>query len=105
MSDEEIKQAQMDAEKFAEDDRQRKELVESKNKLEALIYQMETMEKDNADKLPADEKEKISTLMNEAKNLKEKEGVTKQEIETEMERFHKEFYELYQKYNAQNNAS
>jgi molecular chaperone DnaK len=105
LSDEEIKQAQMDAEKFAEDDRKRKELVESKNKLEALIYQMETMEKDNADKIPAEEKEKITALMNEAKTLKDKADVTKEEIDKEMERFHKEFYELYQKYNAQNNAT
>lgn len=95
----------MDAEKFAEDDRKRKELVESKNKLEALIYQMETMEKDNADKIPAEEKEKITALMNEAKALKEKSDVTKEEIDKEMERFHKEFYELYQKYNAQNTAA
>jgi molecular chaperone DnaK len=105
LSDEEIQQAQMDAEKFAEDDRKRKDIVESKNKLEALIYQMETMEKDNADKIPADEKEKITALMTEAKALKDKEDVTKEEIDTEMERFHKEFYDLYQKYNAQNNAT
>jgi molecular chaperone DnaK len=105
LSDEEIQQAQMDAEKFSEDDRKRKEIVESKNKLEALIYQMETMEKDNADKIPADEKEKITALMTEAKALKDKEDVTKEEIDTEMERFHKEFYDLYQKYNAQNTAA
>lgn len=95
----------MEAEKFADDDRKRKELVESKNKLEALIYQMETMQKDNADKIPADEKEKIEKLMNEAKTLKEKEDTTKEEVEKELERFHKEFYELYQKYSAQNTAA
>ncbi len=105
LSDEEVRQAQMDAEKFAEDDRKRKEVVEAKNKLEALIYQMETMEKDNADKLPEDEKAKIQSLLTEAKALKDKEDTTKEEIEKEMERFHKEFYELYQKYNAQNNAT
>ncbi len=95
----------MDAEKFAEDDRKRKELVEASNKLEALIYQMETMQKDNAEKIPADEKEKIQALITEAKNLKDKPDVTKEEIEKEMERFHKEFYDLYQKYNAENNAA
>jgi len=105
LSDEEIRNAQMEAEKFADDDRKRKELVESKNKLEALIYQMETMQKDNADKIPADEKEKIEKLMNEAKTLKEKEDTTKEEVEKELERFHKEFYELYQKYSAQNTAA
>lgn len=105
LSDEEVRQAQMDAEKFAEDDRKRKEVVEAKNKLEALIYQMETMEKDNADKLPEDEKAKIQSLLTEARALKDKEDTTKEEIEKEMEIFHKEFYELYQKYNAQNNAT
>jgi molecular chaperone DnaK len=95
----------MEAEQFAEDDRKRKEVVESKNKLEALIYQMETMQRDNADKLPEEEKAKIDALMTEAKNLKDKQDVTKQEIDTELERFHKEFYELYQKFGAQNNAA
>lgn len=105
ISDEEIKQAQMDAEKFAEEDRKRKELVEAKNKLEALIYQMETMEKDNAEKLPAEEKEKLQKMMSEAKTLKDKEDATKEEIDKEADRFHKEFYELYQKFGAQNNAT
>ncbi len=105
ISDEEIRQAQMDAEKFAEEDNRRKDLVESKNKLESVIYQMETMEKDNADKIPAEEKEKMQGLMAEARALKDKEDVTKEEIETELERFQKEFSELYQKYAAQNNAT
>lgn len=43
--------------------------------------------------------------MAEARALKDKEDVTKEEIEKELERFQKEFAELYQKYNAQNNAT
>ena len=105
LSDDEIRNAQMDAEKFAEDDRKRKELVESKNKLEALIYQMETMKKDNTDKIPEDEMKKIDDLMNEAKTLNEKPDVTKDEIDKSMDGFHKQFYELYQKYNVQNTAT
>ena len=95
----------MDAENFAEDDRKRKELVESKNKLEALIYQMETMKKDNTDKIPEDEMKKIDDLMNEAKTLNDKPDVTKEEIDKSMDGFHKQFYELYQKYNVQNTAT
>ncbi|MBP6911360.1 molecular chaperone DnaK [Patescibacteria group bacterium] len=105
ISDEEIKQAQADAEKFAEDDKRRKEVVESKNKLEALIYQMETMEKDNADKLPAEEKEKLTKMLTEAKALKDKEDATKDEIDKECAAFEKEFTEMYQKFGAQNNAA
>lgn len=104
ISDEEIKQAQADAEKFAEEDKRRKEVVESKNKLEALIYQMETMEKDNADKLPAEEKEKLTKMLTEAKALKDKEDATKEEIDKECAAFEKEFTEMYQKFGAQNNA-
>lgn len=104
ISDEEIKQAQADAEKFAEDDKRRKEVVEAKNKLEALIYQMETMEKDNADKLPAEEKEKLSKMLADAKAIKENENATKEEVEKECAAFEKEFTEMYQKYGAQNNA-
>ncbi len=105
ISDEEIKQAQADAEKFAEDDKKRKEIVESKNKLEALIYQMESMEKDNADKLPAEEKEKLTKMLTEAKALKDSETATKEEIDKESAAFEKEFTEMYQKFGAQNNAA
>lgn len=105
ISDEEIKQAQADAEKFAEEDKRRKEVVEAKNKLEALIYQMETMEKDNADKLPAEEKETLTKMLAEAKAIKEDENATKEKIDSECARFEAEFTKMYQKFGAQNNAA
>lgn len=105
ISDEEIKAAQADAEKFAEEDKRRKEVVESKNKLEALIYQMETMEKDNADKLPAEEKELLTKMLAEAKAIKEDENATKETIDSECAKFEAEFTKMYQKFGAQNNAA
>lgn len=105
ISDEEIKAAQADAEKFAEDDKRRKEVIESKNKLEALIYQMETMEKDNADKLPTEEKEILTKMLAEAKAIKEDENATKENIDSECARFEAEFTKMYQKFGAQNNAA
>lgn len=104
ISDEEIKAAQADAEKFAEDDRKRKEIIESKNKLEQLIYQLESMQTENKDKIPAEENDKINKLLADARALKDKPDVTKEEIDKELEEYHKEFYELYQKYNATNAA-
>jgi molecular chaperone DnaK len=104
ISDEEIRAAQLDAEKFAEEDRKRRELVESKNQLESLIYQMESMLKENTDKIPQEEKEKIEKLIADAIALKNKEDVTKDEIVKEMEAYHKEFQDLYQKYSATNSA-
>lgn len=101
LSDEEITKAKEDAEKFAEDDRSRRELVESKNKLEQLTYQMENLLDENKDKLPEEAKEEVNKLIKEAKETKDKESVNKEEIDKEIERIQKEFQELYQKFQAE----
>ncbi|MCX6824385.1 MAG: molecular chaperone DnaK [candidate division SR1 bacterium] len=87
---------------FARDniDRKRRELVESKNRLEALVYQMETMIAEQKDKIPDEDKEKVNKLIADAKSTTGKEGVAKEEIDSEIERIQKEFAELYNKYQA-----
>jgi molecular chaperone DnaK len=101
LSDEEIEKAKEDAEKFAEDDRKKRELVESKNKLEQLTYQMENLLEENKDKLPDEAKDAVNKLIADSKAVKDKEGVTKEEIDKEIERIQKEFQDLYQKYQAE----
>lgn len=105
ISDEEIAKAKEEAEKFAEEDKKKRELVEAKNRLEQVIYQMENMKNDNKDKIPADEMTKIDELLTEAKALKDKEDVSKEEIDTEIEKFSKEFETLMGKYAAANNSA
>jgi molecular chaperone DnaK len=105
ISDEEIAAAKADADKFAEDDQKKAELIEAKNKLEAVVYQMENMKNDNTDKIPEDEMTKVDELLAEARALKDKEDVTKEELDTEIERFNKEFQELMGKYAAQDNTA
>lgn len=100
ISDEDITKAKAEAEQFAEDDRKRREIVESKNRLEALVYQMETMLAEQKDKIPEEDKEKVNKLMADAKAIKDKEWVTKEEIDAEIDRVQKEFAELYNKYQA-----
>jgi len=75
-------------------------LVESKNRLEALVYQMESMMAEQKDKIPDEDKEKVNKLIADAKSTTGKEGVAKEEIDTEIERIQKEFSELYNKYQA-----
>jgi molecular chaperone DnaK len=101
LSDDEIAKAKDDAEKFAEDDKVRRELVESKNKLEQLTYQMENLLDENKDKLPDETKEEVNKLIAEAKEVKAKEDVTKADLDTEIERIQKEFQDLYQKFQAE----
>ena len=101
ISDEDIAKAKADAEKFAEEDRKRKELVESKNKLESLIYQIENLMNEQKDKISDEDKEKIQKLIADGKAVKDKEDAEKSHIDAEIERIQNQFQELYQKYQVQ----
>lgn len=100
ISDADITKAKAEAEQFAEEDRKRKEIVESKNRLEALVYQMESMMSEQKDKIPDEDKEKVNKLIADAKAITGKADANKEEIDTEIDRIQKEFSELYNKYQA-----
>lgn len=100
LSDEEITKAKAEAENFAEEDRKRREIVESKNRMEALLYQMENLISEKKDTIPDADKEIVNKLVADGKALKDKEDVTKEEIDEEIKRIEAEFQTLYQKYQA-----
>ena len=52
LSDEEIENMVKDAEKHAEDDKERKSVIEDKNKLDQMAYALEKLVKENKDKIP-----------------------------------------------------
>lgn len=105
ISDEEIAAAKADGEKFAEEDRKRREIVESKNRLEALVYQIETMMAEQKDKIPAEEQENINKMIADGRAIKDKEDATKEEIDNEINRIESEFQTLAQKYQAAPSSS
>ncbi|MHA1230795.1 MAG: molecular chaperone DnaK, partial [Candidatus Helarchaeota archaeon] len=59
MSEEEIQQKIKEAEKYAEEDRRRKELVDAKNQGESMIYQTEKLLKENENKIDSSLKSRI----------------------------------------------
>jgi hypothetical protein len=61
---------------------------------------METMIAEQKDKIPDEDKEKVNKLIADAKAIKDKEEVAKEEIDAEIDRVQKEFAELYNKYQA-----
>jgi len=105
LSDDEIEAAKADAQKFAEEDKKKREMIESKNRLDAVIYQLENIKKDNADKIPDDEKTKIDDMIEEANKLKSDENVSKEQIDAEIEKYGKEIETLMGKYNASDNTA
>jgi molecular chaperone DnaK len=61
LSKDEIERMRKDAEAHADEDRQQREQVEARNDADNQVYRSEKMLRDNADKLPAEDKSKIET--------------------------------------------
>ncbi len=68
LSDDEIDKAVKEAEKFAQEDKDRKSKVEIRNNADSLIYQTEKTIKDLGDKVKAEDKKKLEE---EIENVKE----------------------------------
>jgi molecular chaperone DnaK len=54
-----------EAETYAEQDKKKREEVETRNNADSMIYQSEKMLKDAGDKIPKDQKERIEKAVNE----------------------------------------
>lgn len=67
LKDEDIEKAIKEAEEHAEEDKKRKEFVETKNQADNMVYSIEKMLKDNGDKLSADDKKKLEDAVEKAK--------------------------------------
>jgi len=70
LSQEEIERMVKDAEKYAEEDKKRKELAEIRNQADNLIYTTEKSLKDYGDKVSAQEKKNIEGKLNALKDAK-----------------------------------
>ena len=92
MSKEDIERAVQDAEKYAAEDKKRREEVDGKNEAENLCYSAEKLLKDAGDKLDSSDKESLNSKIS---SLREKlKGSNLDEIKTEKESLQKSMYEL-----------
>lgn len=71
LSKEEIEKLRQEAEKHAEEDKQKKESAELKNQADSVIFQLEKLLKDSADKIKAEDKTELETKITELKAAKE----------------------------------
>ena len=67
LSDEEIDKAVKDAERFAEEDKKRKQQVENRNKLDSAIFSVEQTLKDAGDKISSEDKATVQSAVDAAK--------------------------------------
>ncbi len=69
LSDEDIDKAVKEAEKYAEEDKKRKEVVDSKNSLDQMIAGIEKAIRENGEKLTEEDKAKLNAEMDSAREV------------------------------------
>jgi len=67
LSDEDIEKMVVDAEKFAEEDKRKVEIISSRNKLDTLVYQTQKLLDENSEKFTDETQERISSSLDTAK--------------------------------------
>ncbi|MCM8710402.1 molecular chaperone DnaK [Clostridium sp. SYSU_GA19001] len=104
LSDEEIDKAVKEAERYAEEDRKRKESVEVKNNADQMVYQSEKTLKDLGDKVSAEDKAKIEEKIKAVNAVKD--GNDLEAIKKATEELTQEFYAVSAKiYQANGGAA
>ncbi len=106
LSEDEIKKAMDEAERYAAEDKARKEEVETINEADHMIYQTEKTMKDMDDKLTAEDKAKPNDELAALKKVRE--GGKAADIKAALEKFKQVSYDIfgriYQQQAAQNNG-
>ncbi|MGL5634577.1 MAG: molecular chaperone DnaK [Sarcina sp.] len=100
LSDDEIDKAVKEAERFAEEDKKRKESIEIKNQAEQTVYQTESTLEELKDKIEADDKAKVDAKLEALKAVKDGEDL--EAIKKAMEELQQEFYAISAKLYQEN---
>ena len=95
LTEEEINQRVKEAEQYAEQDKKRKEEVETLNHADSLIYEMEKQLRENGDKLSAEDKNTVQSEIDAFKKVRE--GGKADEIKNAMEGFTQKVYAIFGK--------
>ena len=95
LTEDEIDKRIKDAEKFAEEDKKKKEAIEVRNTADTLVYQTEKTLKDLEDKISEDEKSLVETKLEELKNALESDNMD--DIKKKTEELNEEFYKISEK--------
>ena len=95
MSEEEIQQRVKEAEQYAEQDKKRKDEVETLNRADSVTYEMEKQLKENGDKLSAEDKAAVEKELADFKAVRERNNAD--EIKNAMEGMTQRVYQIFGK--------
>ncbi len=103
MSKEDVEKAVADAEKYAAEDKKRREGIETRNNAEQLIYQCEKTMTDMGEKLSAEEKAPVEEQITKLKETLK--GTDTDAIKADTDELQKRFYKIAEKMYAEAQAS
>ncbi len=103
MSKEDIDKAVKDAEKFAQEDKQRREEVDTRNNADQMIYQCEKILSEEGDKFDTADKSELQTKVDALKEALKGSDIEK--IKSTQEDLTKKFYEISEKLYKANAAA
>ncbi len=95
MSKEDVEKAVKEAEKYAEEDKKRREETDARNNADQMIYQSEKSIADLGDKLDATDKGELENKINALKEALK--GTNVEDIKAKQEELQKKFYEVSSK--------
>jgi molecular chaperone DnaK len=81
----EIDRMVREAEEHAEEDRKQREVAETRNQAETLVFQTEKFLADNADKVPADAKSEVDTALADLKKALEDASTPVEDLKAKVE--------------------
>ena len=94
MDEAEVDRLRKEAEKFADQDKEKKEQVQVRNDLDSMVYQCEKQLGDLGDQAPSDLKTKVDELLGDAKKVLEKEDASLEELKATKDSLQKSFEEI-----------
>ena len=94
LSEEEIKRAQEEAEKYAAEDQKRKELAEARNQAESLTFVAEKTLKDAGEKVKKEDKEKVEAEIKNVRELLGKTDLTKEQLDEASKKLSEELQKI-----------
>ncbi|MBT4120072.1 MAG: molecular chaperone DnaK [Candidatus Peribacter sp.] len=94
LTDEEIENMKKDAEVHAEEDKQKKELVDARNNADGLVFNLEKQMREHDAKIGDDLKKKINLKISDLKDLMGKEDASAEELKTATEALATESQEI-----------
>lgn len=75
LSESQIQQAIKDAEKFADEDNKRKDIVDAKNQADMLVFSIEKFLRENGDTIAQEDKDELNKEMNNVKQVLQTEDI------------------------------